>query len=79
MASHTQGLNNKDEYVIKQWIYYRNTDGQNIYRIDAHWLDESSQKIFQLFIWIRNREINFFPKRLRLINGQTGGHKVDSY
>ena len=33
--------NNKDEYVFSNKA---STDRQNIYRIDAHWLMESSQK-----------------------------------
>ena len=33
----------------KERRYYQQTDGQNMYRIDAHWLEEFSPK-FEKFI-----------------------------
>ena len=42
-------FNNKDEYVLKKISYYRQTDGQTDYRINVHWLEESSLKIFYIY------------------------------
>ena len=55
---------NKDEYVYKKQSYYRQTDGQNNYKIDIRWLEETSTKNYT-FILNRSRENHVSPKKLQ--------------
>ena len=56
---------NKDENIqsSKALQHYRQTDGQNIYRIDAHLRGESAQKEIGAISQLGAEKITFPPKR----------------
>ena len=41
------------------FLAYQQTDGQNIYRIDAHWLEETAQKKIDIYLNQRLRKSRF--------------------
>ncbi len=67
----TASVSSENNHILNK--HYRQTDGQNIYRIDAHLWGEFAQKKFGAISQLGAEKITFPPKPDGHIDIQTDG------